>query len=230
MSKILDNVGFVDRLKLNNSISKNLRFLDNMGYLDLQIPKQLYDSLKSECDMAFDGNSVYKSGLTGAGVALHRNIENESNLRELEIFIFSVLKGYKETFNIDPMSEYFNMQTESSPIFKLSEPWINYQKKNEFVPSHIHVGAFSYTIWIDIPYDSDEELKEGGNEASCFQFSYMDILGSTRVHTIRLSKKDNGRMLFFPSMLRHQVYPFYTSDKYRISISGNVLLDLKYND
>ena len=36
------------------------------------------------------------------------------------------------------MSEYFDMQTESSPIFKLSEPWINYQKKNEFVPSHIH--------------------------------------------------------------------------------------------
>ena len=32
-------------------------------------------------------------------------------------------------------------------------------------------------------------------------------------------------MLFFPSKLNHVVYPFYTSNKNRISISGNVALD-----
>tara|TARA_A100001011_G_C13554878_1_gene533931 strand:- start:119 stop:511 length:393 start_codon:yes stop_codon:yes gene_type:complete len=115
-------------------------------------------------------------------------------------------------------------------VFKLGKPWINYQKKNEFIPNHIHDGIFSYTIWMDIPYDSNEELKEGGNDASCFQFSYTDILGITRVHNIRLNKKDNGRMLFFPAKLRHQVYPFYTTDKYRVSISGNVMLDIEFND
>ena len=163
------------------------KFLDNMGYLDLQIPKQLYQSLKSECDIALDGNRVFVSGLSGAGVPHHRLVENKSNLQNLEIFILDVLKEYKETFNLDSMSEYLIMQTHSSPIFKMGKPWINYQKKNEFIPNHIHDGSFSYTIWIDIPYDSDEELKEGGEHASCFLFSYTDILGATRLHHIKLN-------------------------------------------
>ena len=130
------------------------------------------------------------------------------------------LEGYRHFANLPNYKANFNFKN----------MWINYQKKNEFIPNHIHDGAFSYTIWIDIPYDSDEELKEGGEHASCFQFSYTDILGATRLHHIKLNKKDNGRMLFFPAQLRHQVYPFYTSDKYRISISGNVLLDVKFNN
>ena len=204
------------------------KFLDNMGYLDLQIPKQLYQSLKAECDIALDGNRVFVSGLSGAGGPHHRWVENKSNLRDLEIFIFSLLQGYKETFKLDPIRDIWLHS--QSPVFKMSRPWINYQKKNEFIPNHIHDGSFSYTIWIDIPYDSDEELKEGGEHASCFLFSYTDILGATSLHHIKLNKKDNGRMLFFPAQLRHQVYPFYTSDKYRISISGNVLLDVKFNN
>ena len=204
---------------------------DNMGFIDVSIPDKLFKSLKEECGIALDSNDEKVSGLSGAGVPTHRNVENKSNLRDLEIFIFSLLKGYKETFKLDPISHgAMQFYSPLNRVFKLGKPWINYQKKNEFIPNHIHDGIFSYTIWMDIPYDSNEELKEGGNDASCFQFSYTDILGITRVHNIRLNKKDNGRMLFFPAKLRHQVYPFYTTDKYRVSISGNVMLDIEFND
>ena len=214
---------------MNYKITNDDLFVfDNMGFLDLKIPKPLYESLKSECDIAFNCNGVFESGLTGAGVPHHRWVESKSNLRDLEIFIFSLLQGYKETFKLDPIRDiWFHSQ---SPVFKMSRPWINYQKKHEFIPNHIHDGTYSYTIWIDIPYDSHEELKDGDGYASCFHFHYTDILGESREHLIRLSKRDNGRMLFFPSQLRHQVYPFYTSDKYRVSISGNVLLDVKFNN
>ena len=215
---------------LHDQVNNFFQF-DNMGFIDVSIPDKLFKSLKEECGVALDSNDEKVSGLSGAGVPTHRNVENKSNLRDLEIFIFSLLKGYKETFKLDPISDG-SMQFHSplNCVFKLGKPWINYQKKNEFIPNHIHDGIFSYTIWIDIPYDSDEELKEGGNDASCFQFSYTDVLGTTRVHHIRLNKKDNGRMLFFPAKLRHQVYPFYTTDKYRVSISGNVMLDVEFND
>ena len=204
---------------------------DNMGFIDVSIPDKLFKSLKEECGIALDSNDEKVSGLSGAGVPTHRNVENKSNLRDLEIFIFSLLKGYKEKFKLDPISHgAMQFYSPLNRVFKLGKPWINYQKKNEFIPNHIHDGIFSYTIWMDIPYDSNEELKEGGNDASCFQFSYTDILGITRVHNIRLNKKDNGRMLFFPAKLRHQVYPFYTTDKYRVSISGNVMLDIEFND
>jgi hypothetical protein len=33
-------------------------------------------------------------------------------------------------------------------------------------------------------------------------------------------------MLFFPSKLQHQVYPFYTSNKDRVSVSGNICLNV----
>ena len=36
-----------------------------------------------------------------------------------------------------------------------------------------------------------------------------------------------GCMLLFPSLLQHQVYPFYENDGYRISVSGNLCFDIK---
>ena len=51
------------------------------------------------------------------------------------------------------------------------------------------------------------------------------MLGSIRPYTYEMSPKAEGTMLFFPSTLKHQVYPFYNCDEERISISGNVSLD-----
>jgi hypothetical protein len=35
-------------------------------------------------------------------------------------------------------------------------------------------------------------------------------------------------MLFFPATLRHVVYPFFNCDGERISVSGNIILDTRY--
>ena len=40
-----------------------------------------------------------------------------------------------------------------------------------------------------------------------------------------LGKEYEGTMLFFPSKLRHEVFPFYNCDEDRISISGNICID-----
>ena len=37
-----------------------------------------------------------------------------------------------------------------------------------------------------------------------------------------LIKSDEKKIIMFPAGLNHVVYPFYTSDDYRITISGNV--------
>jgi hypothetical protein len=44
---------------------------------------------------------------------------------------------------------------------------------------------------------------------------------------VKVKKEDvdntwEGKMALFPADLNHIVYPFYTSEDYRISISGNV--------
>ena len=110
----------------------------------------------------------------------------------------------------------------------LNQWWINYQKQNEFNPIHDHSGVYSFVIWMQIPYDAKKQrdlpfVKSSNSpRASAFEFTYLDILGHLCHSAYDASE---GYMLFFPSKLKHQVYPFYTSNKDRISISGNISLD-----
>tara|TARA_R110002124_G_scaffold214886_1_gene380849 strand:+ start:30 stop:656 length:627 start_codon:yes stop_codon:yes gene_type:complete len=192
-----------------------VRNFDNMGFLDIKLPKLLFNSLKKECKIALNSNKEMKSGLSGKGVATHRYVENKKNLNELNSLLIELITVYRQNFKLDPSKT--KALTNNLP-FKIDRPWINYQKKYEFIPQHTHDGVFSYTIWIDLP---DNE----GDYASTFEFTYSDIQGIHRSNTVKLNKKDNGRMLFFPSTIVHQVYPFYNSNKKRISISGNILFN-----
>ena len=115
--------------------------------------------------------------------------------------------------------------------FCLESMWVNYQKKHEFNPLHDHAGVYSFVIWMKIPFEYDDQINlpnsKGTNHPlnSGFVFQYLDILGNIKYHSYFLSKGDEGNMLFFPSQLHHQVYPFYNCDETRISISGNIALD-----
>jgi len=53
-----------------------------------------------------------------------------------------------------------------------------------------------------------------------FPFSHMGGIGTIE---ILLSPEDEGRMLFFPAWLSHQVFPFYGTEEERITISGNII-------
>ena len=197
-----------------------VRNFNNMGFLDIKVPELLFNSLKKECKIALNSNKEMKSGLSGKGVATHRYVQNKKNLKELNSLLTELITVYRQNFKLDPSRT--KTLTNNLP-FKIDRPWINYQKKYEFIPQHNHDGIFSYTIWIDLP---DNE----GEHASTFQFTYSDIQGILRTHTIKLNKKDNGRMLFFPSTINHQVYPFYNGNKKRISISGNILFNALTKD
>jgi hypothetical protein len=104
------------------------------------------------------------------------------------------------------------------------DPWINIQHKHEFVPTHTHDGVVSFVIWIKIPYDIKTELSVG-DKASTFEFTYSSIIGAQLTQRINVSKEYEGKIVMFPSGLSHTVYPFYSSDESRISISGNVSYD-----
>ena len=121
--------------------------------------------------------------------------------------------------------------TTSPHPFCLEGFWVNYQKKHEFNPLHNHTGVYSFVIWMKIPFDYEDQINlpncKGSNHPlnSGFVFEYLDILGRMKYYSYGLSKGDEGNMLFFPSELHHQVYPFYNCNKTRISISGNILLN-----
>ena len=143
------------------------------------------------------------------------------------------------------IEEYHKEYSEiESPVscehpYYMSRWWVNYQKQYQFNPIHDHTGIYSFVIWMKIPYDSRVQglkhkfsdlttaISPSDNQArlGCFQFNYINILGKTTPWTYYLNKSLEGTMLFFPSTLQHQVYPFLNCDGERISISGNILLN-----
>ena len=116
------------------------------------------------------------------------------------------------------------------PYF-LQTMWVNYQKQTEFNPTHLHKGVYSFVIWMQIPTEYNEQKENpiakntNSDVISNFSFDYRDIIGEYRYHTYIMSKKMEGKMVFFPSKLTHTVYPFYNCSEDRISISGNICLD-----
>ena len=111
--------------------------------------------------------------------------------------------------------------------------WVNFSKQHEFNPVHDHNGVLSFVLWMKIPtkWQEQHELPISSDSnlpcASNFQFFYNDIFGSTRGIVVEMDPMMEGCILMFPSILQHQVYPFYNSDGYRISISGNLCFDPK---
>jgi hypothetical protein len=76
-----------------------------------------------------------------------------------------------------------------------------------------------------IPYNLNEEEKLFSAQSlhvSKLEFYYTNVLGRIVNFDLNINKSDEKTILFFPSKLNHIVYPFFTKDDYRITISGNV--------
>jgi len=115
--------------------------------------------------------------------------------------------------------------------YYLNKFWVNYQKQNEFNPIHNHTGIYSFVVWMKIPTKHREQNKNpisffsNSQIISSFQFYYTDILGRMTVYTYEMNPEVEGTILFFPSELHHQVFPYFNCNDDRISISGNILLN-----
>jgi len=80
-----------------------------------------------------------------------------------------------------------------------------------------------------IPYKQEDEKETQiakNTNSRClngaFEITYVNILGVLSNYAYFLNPSMEGYMLMFPSETKHCVYPFYTSDEDRISISGNL--------
>lgn len=108
---------------------------------------------------------------------------------------------------------------------KLQRTWVNFQQKYEYNPIHHHTGIFSFVLWLKIPYNREDEAncphtpKENLN--GNFHTFFLDQFGVISEIFIPLDSSYENTCLIFPCESKHCVYPFYTSDEYRISVSGN---------
>ena len=103
-------------------------------------------------------------------------------------------------------------------------PWINFQKKNEFNPVHVHGGDLSSVIMIDVPEEIAKEsdtVKDKTNMPCPGQLEFIEgPSGYMYTGSYKVVPK-TGDIFVFPAHLKHTVYPF-TSDVTRITMSYNI--------
>jgi hypothetical protein len=202
----------------------NHTFLSNLGVTTSVLPDELYEIVMDEVEKIQNNlvdNEKWNTTLAG-------NIEKEYSLVKsiphLEPFLSEMCNAYTSKCN---NGEHF---FEKNKRYRVHEKniWVNIQRKHEFNPIHHHGGSFSFVCWLKIPYNLSDELnaphvKNAANKAaSAFQFVYPNILGQITLETLYVDKDWEKRIILFPAALSHCVYPFSTSDGYRISISGNL--------
>ena len=112
--------------------------------------------------------------------------------------------------------------------FKLKNAWVNYQRKHEYFGNHTHNGLFSFALWIKVPYTIEQERQHVDyanrniQRLPAFHFHYTDAMGTIRDQIIPVDKTYENKLILFPGNMNHSVTPFYTSDEYRITVSGNI--------
>jgi hypothetical protein len=201
-----------------------MKDLNHIGINNEYLPVNLFNNLKEQIQL-LKGKIGQQSKLAG-------NIKEEWNMdQSIPLFNSYILNLInKSHFHLNYLkTERKKFSDENKvPLLQLSHFWVNFQKKYEFNPVHNHSGLFSFVIFVQIPYDLKKELGEGpgslsnSNFTSCLQFHTTNILGRHQDEVVYIDKSYEGGIYFFNAETMHCVYPFFTSDDYRITVSGNV--------
>ena len=208
----------------------NVHYFNNVGYLTHKFSDNELKPIRDEIFEIKENFSEYESQKHNQHLA--GNIKREYSLKKCTEVIKNLT--YPIVWEFDRQFNYIksiDLMVKDSPI-ELSKCWVNFQKKHEFNPFHTHSGLFSFVVWMKIPARYDKEKKlPFVDHANCaypntFQLFYTNSSGRICTHDYHLNPEDEGTMLFFTANRGHQVYPFYTSNKTRVSISGNIILDV----
>jgi hypothetical protein len=199
--------------------------LNDVGYLMSDFTEEQLKPIKDEIKKIKDSNFI---GAIPNNKNLAGNLKYEFNLIDCFEYVSDLMepmiKAHQHYFN--SFSADLLLNSKECPVV-LDKLWVNFMRKNEFNPLHDHSGVFSFVIWIDIPYDIEDEMNNessvdsNNNRAAHFSFFYINALGKIVDIGLPVDKKFNNKACLFPARLNHAVYPFKTSEDFRISVSGN---------
>ena len=198
------------------------KYFPNKGWLEYKLSQKDLNYLNKSIE---NKTKQMKQALAG-NISKSYTLEDKDNWFFKNVLVLCIEK-YIEAFTDAVVPTVLTKNC----AYNLNRFWVNFQKKYEFNPIHNHTGVFSFVIWMKIPSSYKEECKlpfikhSNSQMANTFQLLFSDSLGHMSTFNYPLEPSNEGTMLFFPSGLNHTVYPFYTSNKERISISGNINLN-----
>ena len=200
--------------------------------LEFQVPDKFVDMVNLVGDVVLGDDKLSKQwdfsdNLVGK---VSKEVKIPMASKEDGVYLKSVLKGaclkYMEQMH-EKNRDYgwrkihSNRTCTLDDIF-LAQSWIVSQYKGEYNPWHTHGGDISGVIYLKIPKGMneayDKEFQDHYPSTGLIEFMYGE---KSDFRSDNLKFKPNvGKMLLFPSWLKHSVYPFYV-DGERRSMSFN---------
>ena len=196
--------------------------LPNIGLTNGTIPPDIYQTLNQEIvDIHTNDQGIVRMNTSLAG-QITKEYQITKSLPLLNPFLEEMGRAYQKEW------DYYPKENPNKNL-KVESVWVNMQKKLEVNPLHNHDGTLSFVAWLYVPFTLEDErnmenVKDSRTVelASTFQFVYNNVLGTISNCPMFVEKGWEGRIVMFPAKLLHVVYPFQTSDDYRISIAGNL--------
>ena len=196
--------------------------LPNVGFTQGYIPLNIYQNLNKEIiDIDNNDRDTLRMNSALAG-QITKEYQITKSRELLDPFLEEMGGAFQKEW------DYYPKENPNKDL-KVESVWVNMQKKLEVNPLHNHDGTLSFVAWLHVPFKLEDERKMENVKnsrtvelASTFQFVYTTVLGTIANCPMFVESGWEGRIIMFPSKLLHVVYPFQTSDDYRISIAGNL--------
>lgn len=194
---------------------RELKLVNNPGVLLGRLPCDVFNELKAAAAKSMEDKISNAHNLVGMIEELYSIDVSDT----LVTYLSGMVNDYQRRFSY-----------RESYVPRFTSSWINVQKKHEYSPVHHHPRTLGWVAWVKIPYDINNEMNMPNSASSKvkknsnFEFVYSNLGGEIQTHSIPVDRSYEGVVMMFPSYLRHTVYPFYTSDDYRISVAGNIEL------
>ena len=196
--------------------------LPNVGLTEGSIPSEIYQALNREIvDIHTNDKDIVRMNSSLAG-QITKEYQITQSRRLLDPFLEEMGREYQKEW------DYYPKKNPNKDL-KVESVWVNMQKKLEFNPLHGHDGTLSFVAWLYVPFKLEDErnIENCKNSrtvelTSTFQFVYTTALGNIVNCPLFVESGWEAKIVMFPAQLLHIVYPFQTSDDYRISIAGNL--------
>lgn len=207
-------------------IEENIR---NPGILSSKMDETTFTNLSKYVEHVISGKDQNK--------VMRRNLLKDRQVQGVgEAFYITSLPADYKSYLFDFSKEYgkyYKMNNTNKVECTIDQVWINLQKRYEFRPNHAHSDSngknLSFVTYVKIPYDIKEEDAYNNHSSVAeihrngrIEFVLQALDGTFVTKQINISKAYEGVTLLFPNSLMHTVYPFYTSEDYRVSIAGNI--------
>jgi len=197
--------------------------LPNVGLTNGKIPPDIYQTLNKEIvDIHTNDMGIQKMNESLAG-QITKEYQITKSLPLLNPYLEEMGRAYQKEWN------YYPKENPNNNKLTVESVWVNMQKKLEVNPLHNHDGTLSFVAWLHVPFKLEDErnMENCKNSrtvelSSTFQFVYTTALGNIANCPMFVESGWEGKIIMFPAKLLHMVYPFQTSDDYRISIAGNL--------